>query len=134
MKNLLLIAVMIIFALVSCQDKKAKSENNELQSIQSENHQLQIELGEKLYTENICNACHLNDRSDLGPSTKQIVEKYKEQEKSIVSFLQGKVEPFVDTDEDQVAIMQMNLDTFVAKLSLSELEAIEAYMINAVAN
>ena len=131
MKNLLPIAVMIIVTLVSCQNKKTKPENNEFNAAQDKNLSIQIELGEKLFNENICDACHFKQPSEVGPTIKTIVETYNEQEKSIADFLQGKVEPIVDTDEDQIAIMQMNIDTFVSKLSHLELEAIEVYMENA---
>ncbi|MBJ2174121.1 hypothetical protein JBL43_07725 [Aureibaculum sp. A20] len=130
MKNLLPIAVMIIVTLVSCQDQKSKSEKNELNAAQSNNLSIQIELGEKLFNENICDACHFKQPSEVGPTIKNIVETYNEQEKSIADFLQGKVKPIVDTDEDQIAIMQMNIDTFVSKLSLLEVKAIEVYMEN----
>lgn len=128
MKNLLIIAVMIIFSLVSCQDKKSKSINNELNGAQNGNLKIQIELGERLFTENICDACHFKQPSEVAPTIKNIVDIYNEQGKSIALFLHGKLEPFVDTNENQIAIMKMNLDTFVSKLSPEEMEAIEVYM------
>lgn len=134
MRNLIPIAVLMIFALVSCQNKKSKSENNELNTTQSKNIQAQIELGEKLYSENICNACHLDKHSDLGPSTKSIVDKYNADGKSITEFLQGKSEPIVDTNKVQIAIMKMNIDTFVKELSSEEIKAIETYMQHSAKN
>ncbi|PID69647.1 MAG: cytochrome C [Flavobacteriales bacterium] len=128
MKNLFLIAFLMIFLLISCQNKKAKTENNESQATQSENNKTQIELGKKLYAENMCNTCHLKDQQNIGPSTTKIVEMYRDKDKSIVAFLQGKSEPFVDTDKGQIAVMQTNVEAFVNKLSSEELDAIEVYM------
>ncbi len=120
--------------MISCQDKKSKPENNELKAAESEILQAQIELGEKLFSENICNTCHFNNHSDIGPSIKNIVEMYKEQDKSIVAYLQGKSEPIVDTDDSQVAIMHLNIDAFINVLSLEELEAMDAYMKHTAEN
>lgn len=127
MKKLALLVFVLLFTMVNCQNKKEKSTNSDYKSTASQ-PQSKIEVGRKLFAKNTCNTCHFKDEENIGPSIKKIVKIYDGQEKSIVHFLQGKSEPIVDTDEAQVAVMQANIDGFVKKLSLEELEAIVAYM------
>jgi cytochrome c len=55
---------------------------------------------------------------------------YDENDASIIAFLKGNMDPIVDTDPGQVAIMKANLDGFVKDLTDDELKALEAYMLS----
>ena len=87
-----------------------------------------VELGKKLFAEKTCVACHQAEVKVIGPSIIDINKIYTEKGASIVQFLKGASEAIVDTDPGQVAIMKMNLDSFVKDLSDDELNAIAAYM------
>ena len=67
-------------------------------------------------------------REVIGPSIKNIVKVYDEQNGNLVKFLKGESPAIVDTDPGQVAIMKANLDGFVKDLSGDELAALAAYM------
>jgi len=55
---------------------------------------------------------------------------YKENNASIIDFLKG--ENLVDTDKEQIAIMQANIDGFLKKVTNEELDAISTYMMHVV--
>ena len=71
------------------------------------------------------------DAKIVGPSVKDIVKVYEQNDASLVDFLKGNKDAIVDTDPGQVAIMKANLDGFVKDLKDEELQALAAYMKNA---
>ena len=143
MKNILLIFGVIAFTFTSCGDKKKEEVKKEAEPIKveetvkvveettSDAKSEQIALGEKLFTEKTCVACHQLDTKLIGPSIKDIVKIYDEKGANMVQFLKGNIEAIVDTDPGQVAIMKANLDGFVKDLTPEELQALTGYMRNA---
>ena len=143
MKKILLIFGVIAFTFTSCGDKKKEEVKKEAEPIKVEEtvkaveettpdaKNEQVALGEKLFTEKTCVACHQLVTKLIGPSIKDIVKIYDEKGANMVQFLKGTKEAIVDTDPGQVAIMKANLDGFVKDLSPEELQALTAYMRNA---
>lgn len=142
MKKLLLIFGVIAFTFTSCGDKKKEEVKAETEPVKEEvkaeeattdasAKDDQIALGEKLFAEKTCVACHSLDAKVIGPSIKDIVKIYDEKGGNLVQFLKGNAEPIVDTDPGQVAIMKANLDGFVKDMSPEELQALAGYMRNA---
>ena len=143
MKKILLIFGVLAFTFTSCGDKKKEEVKKEVEPIKveetikaaeentSDAKNEQVILGEKLFTEKTCVACHVLDTKLIGPSIKDIIKIYNEKGANMVQFLKGNTEAIVDTDPGQVAIMKANLDGFVKDLSPEELQALAAYMRNA---
>ena len=143
MKKILLIFGVIAFTFTSWGDKKKEEVKKEAEPIKVEEtvkaveettsdvKNEQLALGEKLFTEKTCVACHQLDTKLIGPSIKDIVKIYDEKGANMVQFLKGNTEAIVDTDPGQVAIMKANLDGFVKDLSPEELQALTGYMRNA---
>jgi len=143
MKKILLIFGVLAFTFTSCGDKKKEEVKKEAEPIEveetvkaveettSDAKNEQVALGEKLFTEKTCVACHQLDTKLIGPSIKDIVKIYDEKGANMVQFLKGNTEAIVDTDPGQVAIMKANLDGFVKDLTPEELQALTGYMRNA---
>ena len=143
MKKILLIFGVIAFTVTSCGDKKKEEVKKEAEPVKVEEtvkvveettpdaKNEQVALGEKLFTEKTCVACHQLDTKLIGPSIKDIIKIYNEKGANMVQFLKGNTEAIVDTDPGQVAIMKANLDGFVKDLTPEELQALTAYMRNA---
>ncbi len=120
---------------VSCGEKKKEEVKKEVEtSVETVKEEVKevavnnIELGEKLFAEKTCTACHQPDAKVIGPSIKEITKVYAEQKGDLVKFLKGEAEAIVDTDPGQVAVMKANLDSFVKELPDDELAALAAYM------
>ncbi|NNC69833.1 MAG: c-type cytochrome [Flavobacteriaceae bacterium] len=125
MKYFYLLVVILVISVIAC-GKTDKNETNPEMIAE------QIEQGKKLFKERTCAGCHELDNNDYGPSIKDIVKTYQEQETDIVEFLKGiQKHPIVEKDSTQVAIMKTNIDEFVKSLSDKELKAISAYMMDA---
>ena len=136
MKKLLLIFGVLAFTFASCGDKKKEEVKKEAEPIKVEETAVsakdqQIALGEKLFSEKTCITCHQVDMKVVGPSIKDIVKVYDEQNGNLVKFLKGNSDAIVDTDPGQVAIMKANLDGFVKDLTPEDLQALSAYMRSA---
>jgi len=134
-----ILSVFMIFSLVfiSCGESKKEEVKKEAEAAQEEVKETPkaatgdtdlVALGEKLFTDKTCVSCHQIDAKIVGPSVKDIVKIYDENNAEIVSFLKGNQEPIVDKDPGQVAIMKANLDGFVKDLTDNELQALQAYM------
>jgi len=130
---------MLALVLGSCGESKKEEVKKEIESPKeevmeapaaSEGTEDLVAMGEKLFTDKTCVSCHQADAKIVGPSIKDIVKIYEDQNASIVGFLHGSQEAIVDTDPGQVAIMKANLDGFVKDLSEKELKALEAYMLS----
>ena len=139
MKKLLLIFGVLAFTFASCGDKKKEEVKKAVEPVKEEvkveeattntdSKDDQFALGEKLFTEKTCVACHSLDAKVIGPSIKDIVKIYDEKSGNMVKFLKGNSEAIVDTDPGQVAIMKANLDGFVKDMTPEELQAVAAYM------
>jgi len=89
-----------------------------------------VALGKKLFKDKTCFTCHLADTKAIGPSIKEINKIYSDKGADIVTFLKSEMEPIVDTDPGQVAVMKANLDGFVSDLKDEELMALKAYMLS----
>lgn len=125
MKKILLLLVFLAVCLIAC-NKKNKEDGKSVVLAE------QVAQGEKLFAERTCAGCHTLDNNDVGPSIKDIVKTYKEQDKDIIKFLKGEIEhPIVDTDTSQVAVMKNNIEEFIKNLSDEELNAISVYMLEA---
>ncbi len=89
-----------------------------------------IAMGKKLFKDKTCFTCHMPNEKGIGPSITDINKIYLDKNADIVQFLKGNLEPIVDTDPGQVAVMKANLDGFVKDLKEEELQALKAYMLS----
>lgn len=145
MKKLLLLFGILAFTFASCGDKKKEEVKKEVEPAKVEETVKetteavtetagttdQLAMGEKLFTEKTCATCHALDSKIIGPSIKDIIKIYDENDGNIVKFLRGNQEPIVDKDPGQVAVMKANIDGFVKDMTAEELQAVAAYMRNA---
>lgn len=139
MKKVLFVLSISSLLFFSCGDDKKKEVKKEAETTAEEVKSDvapvaddQLALGEKLFSEKTCVACHQLDTKVIGPSMKDIATIYKEKSGDLVQFLKGANEAIVDTDPGQVAIMKANLDGFVKDLNEDELQALAAYMRNSI--
>ncbi len=124
MKKMFLILIIFTFAFIGCNENKKEEVKSDITGDQ-------IALGEKLFNKRTCTTCHTLNNNDFGPSIKDIVKIYTEQNKDIVTFLKGdQKHAIVEKDSNQVAVMKNNVEDFVKGLSDVELQAISAYMID----
>ena len=124
--------IFIGLLLFSCgTDKKSSDDNSkEIPKRGELSRDSQIFLGNRLFSEKTCVTCHAVNKKKIGPSVKEIMRIYKEQNGDIVAFLKGEAKPIVDTTASQVAIMQENIDGFVKDLSDEMLNTISTYMLH----
>ena len=85
MKKILLIFGVLAFTFTSCGDKKKEEVKKEVELIKveetikaaeentSDAKNEQVILGEKLFSEKTCVACHVLDTKLIGPSIKEII-------------------------------------------------------------
>ena len=139
--SLLLLSVLI--SITSCGEKKEDTKADKV-TIQSQTEKKEtpkveasekdeatvIAEGKKLFKDKTCFTCHMPKEAGIGPSIVDINKIYAENNYNVVGFLKGELEPIVDTDPGQVAVMKANIDGFVKDLNDSELEAIQAYMLS----
>ena len=139
--TLLLLSVLISFT--SCGEKKEEKKTDKI-TIQNQTQKKEtpkaepvkkdeatlIAEGKQLFKDKTCFTCHLVNETGIGPSIVDINKIYAEKNYDIVGFLKGELEPIVDTDPGQVAVMKANIDGFVKDLKDQELEAIKAYMLS----
>ncbi len=139
MKRILFVFTILAFVVSSCGDSKKEEVKKEIETPAEEVKETPaassgsedlVAMGEKLFTDKTCVSCHQAEAKIVGPSIKDIVQVYSDQNASIVQFLKGEQEAIVDTDPGQVAIMKANLDGFVKDLKEEELKALEAYMLS----
>lgn len=74
-----------------------------------------------------CIACHKPDAKVVGPSIKEIVKIYKENQASIATFINGEGKPLVDPS--QYEIMKANF-TITKAMSAEDRKALEVYMMS----
>ena len=142
MKKVLLAFIVFAMFLTSCGDDKKKEVKKEVEEVKEMVKEEvksdvavtsdQLALGEKLFAEKTCVSCHQMDAKVVGPSIKDIATIYEEKNGNMVQFLKGNDAAIVDTDPGQVAIMKANLDGFVKDMNADELQALAAYMHNAI--
>ena len=139
MKRILFVFAVLALVVSSCGESKKEEVKKEVEAPTEEVKETPatsagsedlVAMGEKLFTDKTCVSCHQAEAKIVGPSIKDIVQIYSDQDASIVSFLKGEQEAIVDTDPGQVAIMKANLDGFVKDLKEEELKALEAYMLS----
>lgn len=139
MKKIFFVFAIFSLTIISCGETKKEEVKKEIETPKKEEVKETpkaagddvVALGEKLFTEKTCVSCHQLDAKIVGPSVKDIVKVYEDNNASLVAFLKGEKEAIVDTDPGQVAIMKANLDGFVKDLKQEELEALAAYMKSA---
>jgi cytochrome c len=112
----------VSLTLFSCTEKKDKKASNKITHTA-------IEKGKKLFNSNTCNTCHKEQVKVIGPALKDIAAKYKVEKGNIVTFLQGKSKPIVDTNPGQIAIMQANL-SITKPMKIKNLKAISEYIMS----
>ncbi|ARV14620.1 c-type cytochrome [Polaribacter sp. SA4-12] len=122
MKKIILGIALVSLTLFSCTEKKDKKTSNKITLTA-------IEKGKKLFNSNTCNTCHKEQVKVIGPALKDIAAKYKIEEGNIVTFLQGKSKPIVDTKPGQTAIMQANL-SITKPMKVENLKAISEYIMS----
>jgi len=126
----LIILTFLLLTFTSCHteiDKTETQNNIERPELSMDS---KIFLGNRLFSEKTCITCHATNSKKVGPSIIDIMHIYKEKDGNIVSFLKGKSNPIVETDEKQIAIMQANIDGFLKKITDEELDAIATYMMH----
>jgi len=133
MKKILFVFVVFSLSIISCGETKKEDVKKEVESSEEPKAAVKagadlVEMGEKLFTDKTCVSCHQLDAKIVGPSIKDIVKVYDQEDASLVDFLKGTQEAIVETDPGQIAIMKANLDGFVKDLNAAELEALAAYM------
>ena len=137
MKKSVLVLGLAAVLFTSCGEKKKEEVKKEVETkveaVKEEAKEAtdpadNIALGKQLFTDKTCTTCHQPDAKVIGPSIKDIVKVYNEQDANLVAFLKGESPAIVDTDPGQVAIMKANLDGFVKDLTGDELAALAAYM------
>lgn len=141
MRKSILVLGLVAAIFTSCGDKKKEEVKKEVETkVEAVKEEVKevaadavdatdnIALGKQLFTDKTCTTCHQPDAKVIGPSIKDIVKVYDEQNGNLVKFLKGESPAIVDTDPGQVAIMKANLDGFVKDLSGDELAALAAYM------
>ena len=133
MKKILFVFVVFSLSIISCGETKKEDVKKEVESSEEPKAAVKagadlVEMGEKLFTDKTCVSCHQLDAKIVGPSIKDIIKVYDQEDASLVDFLKGTQEAIVETDPGQIAIMKANLDGFVKDLNATELEALAAYM------
>ena len=143
-KITLLVALLALISFLNCGDKKADKQSEKI-SIQSNSDTKKekpaianaevdsdaiIAKGKKLFKDKTCFTCHMPNEKGIGPSIIDINKIYLDKKADIVDFLKGDLEPIVDTEPGQVAVMKANLDGFVKDLKDDELNALKAYMLS----
>jgi cytochrome c len=134
MKKSVLVLGLVAAIFTSCGDKKKEEVKKEVETkVEAVEEKVadagdNLALGKQLFIDKTCTTCHQPDAKVIGPSIKEIVKIYDEQNGNLVKFLKGEAPAIVDTDPGQVAIMKANLDGFVKDLSGDELAALAAYM------
>ena len=143
-KITLLVALLALISFSNCGDKKADKQSEKI-SIQSNSDTKKekpaianaevdsdaiIAKGKKLFKDKTCFTCHMPNEKGIGPSIIDINKIYLDKKADIVDFLKGDLEPIVDTEPGQVAVMKANLDGFVKDLKDDELNALKAYMLS----
>ncbi|GGK51998.1 MULTISPECIES: c-type cytochrome [Flavobacteriaceae] len=134
MKKSVLVLGLAAVIFTSCGEKKKEEVKKEVETkVEAVEEKVadagdNIELGKQLFSDKTCTTCHQPDAKVIGPSIKEIVKVYDEQNGDLVKFLKGESPAIVDTDPGQVAIMKANLDGFVKDLTGDELAALAAYM------
>jgi len=84
--------------------------------------------GQELFEgQGTCIACHKPDAKVVGPSIKEIVKIYKENNASIATFINGEGKPLVDAS--QYEIMKANF-TITKAMSAEDRKALEVYMMS----
>lgn len=122
----------LFLAIVGCKtdSKSDKSATPDVSIMPVLSEDSKIFLGNRLFSEKTCITCHDVNTYKKGPSVVDIMTVYKEQKADIVAFLRGRSEPIVDTNPEQVAIMQDNINGFLQKITDVELDAIATYMLH----
>ena len=134
MRKSVLVLGLVAAIFTSCGDKKKEEVKKEVETKVEAVKEVvadagdNIALGKQLFADKTCTTCHQPDAKVIGPSIKDIVKVYDEQNGNLVKFLKGESPAIVDTDPGQVAIMKANLDGFVKDLTGDELAALAAYM------
>lgn len=145
MKKILFVLSVSTLFFYSCGDEKKKEVTKEVETATEEVKEVNekvvkavevdpeaFALGEKLFNDKTCAACHQLDAKVIGPSVKDIATIYNEKNGDIIKFLKGENAAIVDTDPGQVAIMKANLDGFVKDLNGKELNALAVYFQNSI--
>ncbi len=141
MKKLIVFIILgVAVSFFSCGDKKSDKKQEKI-TIQSKKETPKakdasldktalISKGKKLFKDKTCFTCHLPDTKAIGPSIKEINKVYADKGADIIAFLKSEMDPIVDKDPGQVAVMKANLDGFVKDLKDPELNALKAYMLS----
>lgn len=119
-----IVLILCFMAVVSC--KKEPKQDFGIPTKEEVAKDPRIAAGEKLFKgRGMCATCHQPDKKVIGPSIKEMVHIYKEQNADMKAFLRGEGEPIVDPD--QYEIMRANL-AVTKVMTDEELESIIAYM------
>jgi cytochrome c len=127
MKKIIVLVFCIL--LFSCQNKKEEPFGGDkpiVSEVADNSVESKIKLGEELFNGvGLCYTCHKPDQKIIGPSIKEIVTIYKEQNADMVDFLRENAKPIVDSS--QYEVMKTNF-AITKSMKDFELEAIEIYM------
>ncbi len=113
----------MLFLMVSCKKETDKTPTS---SPVSTTEVPSLDLGKKIFEgKGQCATCHKTSQNVLGPSVKEIVSIYEQQEADMIAFLKGNLDPIVDPSQFQ--IMKINLE-ITKKMSDTELQSVVDYM------
>lgn len=130
MRILSILFIFLLFFSCKLDNKSTPAKNSAVPQRAALSKDSQIFLGNRLFSEKTCITCHDVNKSTIGPSVKEIMKIYKENDGDIVAFLKGNAEPIVDTTAEQVAVMQANIEGFLQDISDEELNTIATYMLH----
>lgn len=108
---------------ISC----GKKENTVSVTANVSPEELLVIEGKALFESNraACASCHKPNQKIIGPSIKEIVKVYEEQNGDMIAFLKKKAKPIVDPE--QYSVMETNF-AILKTMTDRELESLVAYM------
>ncbi|MEL7002455.1 MAG: c-type cytochrome, partial [Bacteroidota bacterium] len=91
------ICVFILFIAVSCSESKKSAESasekkKTTENEQVENKAIEAQKGLKLIKGSDCIACHMDNQKLVGPSYKEVAEKYKNEENAKEQLVKNIIE------------------------------------------
>ena len=120
MKNKLLFTFFVIFSLAFTLPDKSYQPDNDLSYDINE-----PASGRALVREKACTLCHNPEKKIVGPSFRDIADKYQGKSAKILEFLEGKTQPIVNPEDFKYMKPVLNQ---LKKMSKEERVAISKYI------
>lgn len=121
MKKVLIIA--LAAALFSCGKENKKGGDETV----GEAPTTPVDIGKDIFEgKGNCTACHLTDKSSIGPSIIAVANAYKDKKGALAAFLNEEGEPIVEPEK--YAVMKTNF-AITKAMTPEERQALEAYVL-----